>query len=521
MLGAIIGDVVGSRWEFAPTNDYNFEWLSDKNSYTDDTICTVAVADALLQGSDDFGKFLHEWCRRYPHPMGGYGGRFAQWVFSDHPEPYNSYGNGAAMRVSPIAWAFLNSYFNFFWMAEKSAECTHNHPEGIKGANAVVYAIIKAVKMRKAQSKPLTPEQLQEFVEVCGQYSEYNILIRREDVENKFDETCQGTVPVALWIIGQSNSFEDAIRRAVSLGADADTLGAIVGSIAEAIWGIPIKIVADVFEYLPEEMKEVISDFYCRFEPPTILEEPNEDGAIENNTIRNLFSQHGCCDVEHIEREEEQNPLSEVARSYIEAISNIAKDETQKDKSYLFKTFDAMSLEEGYTLGLKYPAIRGLGDVSELYTYRIGQEEEKETEQENTPDELNEEKEPNPFEHIQVEPTEKGFWQAYFFFNAPTLLPTFWHGEYNRCTYIFSHKDLGALTPMSTLREGPLYAIKQVLSPKVTIHGNEGIIECYYWNEWQGLMRETMKITFSGKTIISTKIVDRRNLFPYDCGICF
>ena len=104
MLGAIIGDIVGSRWEFNSTNDYNFEMFSDKNGFTDDTICTVAVADALLHGSDDYGKFIHEWCRRYPHPMGGYGGRFAKWVMSDNPQPYGSYGNGSAMRVSPIGW---------------------------------------------------------------------------------------------------------------------------------------------------------------------------------------------------------------------------------------------------------------------------------------------------------------------------------------------------------------------------------------------------------------------------------
>lgn len=108
MLGAIIGDIVGSRWDFSPTNDYNFELFSDKNSFTDDTICTVAVADALLHDSDDFGAYIHKWCRKYPHPMGGYGGRFAKWVMSDNPQPYGSYGNGSAMRVSPIGWWYVN-----------------------------------------------------------------------------------------------------------------------------------------------------------------------------------------------------------------------------------------------------------------------------------------------------------------------------------------------------------------------------------------------------------------------------
>lgn len=100
MLGAIIGDIVGSRWEFNPTNDYNFEWLSKENNFTDDTICTIAIADALLH-ERDFGESIHNWCNRYPHPMGGYGGRFAGWVHSENPVPYNSFGNGSAMRVSP------------------------------------------------------------------------------------------------------------------------------------------------------------------------------------------------------------------------------------------------------------------------------------------------------------------------------------------------------------------------------------------------------------------------------------
>ena len=136
MLGAIIGDIVGSRWEFNPTNDYNFEWLSDENGFTDDTICTVAVADAILHNSEDFGKYIHEWGNRYPNPMGSYGGRFAQWVRSNHPQPYNSFGNGSAMRVSPVAWAAIDLEFKYLLdVAEKSAACTHNHPDGHKGCS--------------------------------------------------------------------------------------------------------------------------------------------------------------------------------------------------------------------------------------------------------------------------------------------------------------------------------------------------------------------------------------------------
>jgi len=265
MLGAIIGDIVGSRWEFNPTNDYNFEWLSDKNGFTDDTICTVAVADAILHNSEDFGKYIHEWCRKYPHPMGGYGGRFAQWVRSDNPQPYNSWGNGSAMRVSPVAWAANDLEFKYLMdMAEKSAACSHNHPEGIKGAQTVALAIQYGMEL-PCYHPNFTQEHVKELVETCARRAGYNINIRKEDVINRFDETCQGTVPVALWIIGESTSFEDAVRKAVSLGADADTLGAIVGSIAEAIWGIPEEMRQNALEYLPSDMKSVVLYFYRRY----------------------------------------------------------------------------------------------------------------------------------------------------------------------------------------------------------------------------------------------------------------
>ena len=265
MLGAIIGDIVGSRWEFNPTNDYNFEWLSDENGFTDDTICTVAVADAILHNSEDFGKYIHEWCRKYPHPMGGYGGRFAQWVRSDNPQPYNSWGNGSAMRVSPVAWAANDLEFKYLMdMAKKSAACSHNHPEGIKGAQTVALAIQYGIELSSYHPN-FTQEHIKELVETCARRAGYNVNIRKEDVTNRFDETCQGTVPVALWIIGESTSFEDAVRKAVSLGADADTLGAIVGSIAEAIWGIPEEMWQNALEYLPSDMMSVVLHFYRRY----------------------------------------------------------------------------------------------------------------------------------------------------------------------------------------------------------------------------------------------------------------
>ena len=256
MLGAIIGDIVGSRWEFNPTNDYNFEWLSDKNDFTDDTICTVAVADAILHNSEDFGKYIHEWCRKYPNPMGGYGGRFAQWVRSDNPQPYNSFGNGSSMRVSPVAYCYKDEY-QMLKAAEATAACSHNHPEGIKGAKTVAMAIYTARELHQGRNV-LGEKDIDYILSRCTAISNYDIEIEMADVINRFDETCQGTVPVALWIIGESTSFEDAVRKAVSLGADADTLGSIVGSIAEAIWGISIDMQIQAMNYLPSDMKRVL-----------------------------------------------------------------------------------------------------------------------------------------------------------------------------------------------------------------------------------------------------------------------
>ena len=243
MLGAIIGDIVGSRWEFDPTNDYNFEWLSDENGFTDDTICTVAVADALLN-ERDYGESIHDWCNRFPHPMGGYGGRFAQWVRSDNPQPYNSFGNGAAMRVSPVSH-WYDTLDEVLDAAAATALPSHNHDEGIKGAQTVAMAIFKALSYHRYQE---APNHIDEILDECVKFSGYDINMPKVSVLNQFDETCQGTVPVAL--------------KAVSLGADADTLGAIVGSIAEAIWGIPFKLRHQIESYLPDDISHVLSRFH-------------------------------------------------------------------------------------------------------------------------------------------------------------------------------------------------------------------------------------------------------------------
>lgn len=262
MLGAIIGDIAGSCYEFRPTNNYNFEMFGPAADFTDDTICTIGIADAILN-SRDYGESLHQWCRRYPEPKGAYGGHFLGWVNSDRPKPYGSFGNGSAMRVSPAGWAF-NSREEVLVQAKKTAECTHNHPEGIKGAQTVALAIFEARK-RRHSNPSLDNVDIEAIIKACIDFSGYSLDFTLRSVQNKFNETCQGTVPVALWLIAQSSGFEDAVRKAVCLGADADTLGAITGSIAEAIWPVPEELKAKAMTYLSDEMKDIVKAFYARY----------------------------------------------------------------------------------------------------------------------------------------------------------------------------------------------------------------------------------------------------------------
>ena len=251
MIGAIIGDIVGSRFEFDNTNSLDFELFTSECSYTDDTICTIAVADAMLSGGE-YGDALHSWCRRYPRPMGGYGGSFARRVASDNPQPYNSFGNGSAMRVASIGW--LAERIEDVWeAATRSAMPTHNHPEGVKGAVATASAIFLA----RTVGKDVMLRQMRVFY---PQWHEPRIG------ENRFDETCQGTMPVVFGIIERSNSFEEAIRYAIAVGGDSDTIGAIVGSIAEAIWGVPEQIRSRAIVCLPEDMLAVVERFNARME---------------------------------------------------------------------------------------------------------------------------------------------------------------------------------------------------------------------------------------------------------------
>ena len=276
MLGAIIGDIAGSKYEFNNTFDYDFEMFGEGCNFTDDTICTVAIADAILNGRS-YQESLLDWCRRYPSPKGAYGGRFAGWIHSLDPQPYNSFGNGSAMRVSPVAWLF-DDLSQVLEEAEKTALPTHNHPEGIKGAKAVAHAIwyfrksrfseeskdseneeTKGLKNENAKASKDENETIQGFMSIARSY--YEDFDTRVYPKGKFDETCMDAVPLSFYLLSQASSFEDAIRLAISHGGDSDTIGAIVGSIAEARFGIPQEMKEKALSYLPDDMKDIWKQF--------------------------------------------------------------------------------------------------------------------------------------------------------------------------------------------------------------------------------------------------------------------
>ncbi|GAB4362732.1 MAG: ADP-ribosylglycohydrolase family protein [Methylohalobius crimeensis] len=253
MIGAIAGDIIGSVYEGHPCKTKDFTPLfSPEAHFTDDTVLTVAVADTLLNGRDPV-KAFKEWGRRYPDS--GWGGMFAQWLFSERTQPYGSFGNGAAMRVSPagLLGKGLNEARE---MAEYVTRITHDHPEGIKGAIATATAIVLARQGTEAEAIRRTVQQ------------DYGYdLDRTVDTIRPgygFDATCQGTVPEAIVCALEAADYEDAVRNAVSLGGDADTLAAITGGIAEARFGIPQSIAQEAFHHLPGDMQVVMETLYAR-----------------------------------------------------------------------------------------------------------------------------------------------------------------------------------------------------------------------------------------------------------------
>lgn len=251
MTGAIAGDIIGSVYEFDNIKTTDFPLFTNKSDYTDDTIMTVAVTDWLLNGGD-LAKVMQRYGREYPYPTGGYGGRFSGWLREKDPLPYNSWGNGSAMRVSAVGWMF-DSLEKTLEVAKETAVVTHNHPEGIKGAQATAAAIYLA---RTGKSK----QDIKLYIETTFSYD----LGRTCDEIRpfyRFNESCQGTVPEAIIAFLDSSDFENAIRLAVSLGGDSDTLACITGGIAEAFYGIPEDIKEKIVKILPNEFICLVEHF--------------------------------------------------------------------------------------------------------------------------------------------------------------------------------------------------------------------------------------------------------------------
>jgi len=254
MLGAIAGDIIGSAYEFGRTKSKEFPLFGPGSGFTDDTVMTVAIAQAILTDGD-YRKAALDYGRRYPDA--GYGGFFQGWLHSRDPKPYNSYGNGSAMRASPVGFAF-DTVEEVLREAQRSAEFTHDHPEGIKGAQATALAVFLA---RTEWDKDLIRS------EVASRFG-YDLGRTLEEIRPGYghDETCQRTVPEALISFLESDSYEDAVRNAVSLGGDADTLACIAGGIAEAYYGpLPSEIVKKVQEILPSDLWEVADRFRIEF----------------------------------------------------------------------------------------------------------------------------------------------------------------------------------------------------------------------------------------------------------------
>lgn len=260
MIGALIGDIVGSRFEFHNHRSKEFELFTKSCSPTDDSVMTLAVARAILDCKGDYARLgrqtvaeMRAWGHRYP--CAGYGGRFADWLDARDPQPYNSWGNGSAMRVSACAWA-AGSFDEAVELSRIVTEVTHNHPEGIKGAEAVTVAIYMA---RIGESR----EAIRQYV--TEHYYPLDFTIDDIRPTYRFNESCQDTVPQALEAFFESESFEDALRLAISVGGDSDTLADITCAVAEAYYGVPDDIREAAVRYLDADMLETLLSFELRY----------------------------------------------------------------------------------------------------------------------------------------------------------------------------------------------------------------------------------------------------------------
>lgn len=256
ILGAVAGDTIGSIYEFENCRSVDFPLFTEESCETDDSVLTFATMDVLLNNGD-YTKTYQQYGRNYPDPLGGYGGRFSIWIDSDDPKPYNSWGNGSAMRVSPIGWAF-DTLEETLAEAKRSAMVTHDHPEGIIGAQATAAAIFLG---RTGSSK----EEIKKYI--TDQFG-YDLDRKIDDIRPNyiFAESCQESVPEAIIAFLESNDYEQAIRLAVSIGGDSDTIACITGGIAEAFYGdVPDHIAKKVLEILPSEFVKMTEAFSLKY----------------------------------------------------------------------------------------------------------------------------------------------------------------------------------------------------------------------------------------------------------------
>lgn len=250
IIGAIAGDIIGSVYEWNNIKTTEFRLLNPDCDFTDDTVLTMAVADCLLN-KKDFAQTIWEYGRKYRGR--GYGGNFAKWLQNDNPKPYGSFGNGSAMRVSAVGFAFDNLEM-VLEISKQSAEVTHNHPEGIKGAQAVASAIFLS---RSGKSK----KEIRNYISATFNYN-IDFTIDNIRPSYNFNETCQDSVPQAIVAFLESSNFESAIRLAISIGGDSDTIACISGGIAAAFYNeIPIEIIDFANNILPEEFIEILNEF--------------------------------------------------------------------------------------------------------------------------------------------------------------------------------------------------------------------------------------------------------------------
>ena len=266
MIGSIIGDIVGSIYEFDNIKTKEFPLFQSGQEYTDDSILTFATADWLMNGGNS-GSYYLKYALENPCPMGSYGTGFVQWVHlagRGIMKPYNNCGNGSAMRVGPVGWA-CSTKEEVLRKAKESAECTHNHPEGIKGAQATALCIFMA---RRGDGKKVIRD-------VITREFGYNLNMSVDEIRDRYSwsgldgagngGTCQGSVPQAIVCALEANSLEDAFRNAVSIGGDSDTIACIAGSIAEPLYGVPQSIRVQALSYLPEKFKRLMNQFEAKF----------------------------------------------------------------------------------------------------------------------------------------------------------------------------------------------------------------------------------------------------------------